>query len=118
MNKKQRYKHIYSLSSVSIMTILLAACTQYKWVKPGESDSSMRKEYVSCQAKSLRELPPDNMVHSDSVYGSADEKDKKKKRINYEQSTNYDISDANENAREVLITDCMMARGWTQIIIN
>jgi hypothetical protein len=38
-------------------TVLLSGCVQYKWVKPGVSDTEMNKKLTECEAQALIDLP-------------------------------------------------------------
>lgn len=38
-------------------TVLLSGCVQYKWMKPGVSDTEMNKKLTECEAQALIDLP-------------------------------------------------------------
>lgn len=57
------------------LAVLLSGCVQYKWVKPGVSDTEMNKKLTECEAQALIDLPPDNVVT-----GSSSEKRTKRTR--------------------------------------
>lgn len=39
------------------LAVLLSGCVQYKWVKPGVSDTEMNKKLTECEAQALIDLP-------------------------------------------------------------
>ncbi|ANG91404.1 hypothetical protein LZP96_07445 [Enterobacteriaceae bacterium 155047] len=94
------------------VTLLLSGCVQYKWVKPGVSDSEMNKKLTECEAQALIDLPPDNVVTS----SSSEKKDKSKKKKDI--STSYSVEDANEYRREPLVDSCMFKSGWDKIEVK
>ncbi|MDE4080761.1 MULTISPECIES: hypothetical protein [Enterobacter cloacae complex] len=102
---------IAALCVLSI-TVMLAGCVQYKWVKPGVSDAEMNKKLTECEAQALIDLPPDNVVT-----GSSSEKtDKKHKKKDV--STSYMVEDANEYRRDTLVDSCMFKSGWDKIEVQ
>lgn len=105
---------------VITVALLLNGCAEYKWVKDGSSDVEAHKTLIGCKARSLKDLPPDNVVYRDSSSGYESKKDKKKNKeiTDYKLETNYQIDDANSYSREILISDCMLSKGWTEIRIN
>ena len=85
---------------------------QYKWVKPGVSDTEMNKKLTECEAQALIDLPPDNVVT-----GSSSEKtDKKNKKKDI--CTSYTVEDANEGRRDTLVDSCMFKSGWDKIEVQ
>ena len=93
-------------------TVLLSGCVQYKWVKPGVSDTEMNKKLTECEAQALIDLPPDNVVT-----GSSSEKtDKKNKKKDI--STSSTVEDANEGRRDTLVDSCMFKSGWDKIEVQ
>ncbi|MFB5746109.1 hypothetical protein ACE38U_14625 [Cedecea sp. S5-13] len=106
-----------------LIVFSVSSCTQYKWVKPGKNDLEMSKEYTSCHAMALENLPPDNKIFNSSSHGYSYEKKDKKgngkwEKENYDVWIKNDIDDANSQYREVLIRNCMYSRGWDEIIIS
>lgn len=94
---------------VLTIVIFLCSCTQYQWVKPGTTQRQLQLDETACQARSLKELHPDNVVmDKNTTY------DKEFDEID----TSYSREDANEEARETLIRDCMYQKGWTQEVVR
>lgn len=95
--------------TVLFFVFIISACTQYHWVKPGTSQRQLSLDETECQAKSLRELHPDNVVmgKNTTIDREWDEVD-----------TTYSREDGNEESREVLIRDCMYKKGWQQEVVN
>ncbi|EOT7379062.1 TPA: hypothetical protein SLN44_002838 [Enterobacter cloacae] len=89
--------------------LLLSGCVQYKWVKEGAGTRQEQIAETECEAISLRELPPDNVI-----IGKYTSQDKKKKSTD----TSYTTTDVNKEQREILLKDCMYKKGWTQIEIK
>lgn len=89
--------------------MLMSGCVQYKWVKAGADSRQEQLATTECEAKSLRELPPDNVIN-----GKRTSQDNKKKSTD----TRYTTTDANSEQREILVKDCMLKKGWTQIEVN
>ncbi|HFQ9142137.1 TPA: hypothetical protein ACHTOV_004653 [Enterobacter cancerogenus] len=89
--------------------LLLSGCAQYKWVKEGANDRQEQIAETECEANSLRELPPDNVIS-----GKYTSVDKKKKSTD----TSYTSIDMNKDQREILVKDCMFKKGWEQIEIK
>ena len=105
-------KHRMTALCVLSLTLMLAGCVQYKWVKPGVSDAEMNKKLTECEAQALIDLPPDNVVT-----GSSSEKtDKKNKKKDI--STSYTVEDANEYRRDTLVDSCMFKSGWDTIEVQ
>ena len=46
-------KHRMTALCVLSLTLMLAGCVQYKWVKPGVSDAEMNKKLTECEAQAL-----------------------------------------------------------------
>ncbi len=92
-----------------LLVTLLAGCTEYRWVKPGADERQRNIEETACRAQALRDLQPDNVV-----LGKYESKDKKHRS----SDTSYYREDANEDAREILIKDCMYRKGWSQVEVR
>lgn len=109
--------------NIYIIVLMLAGCTQYKWVKTGQNDHQMQRELLSCQAKSLRELPPDNQVSDTGLTrnyssGKKSRHDRYRENRDYHQQEYSHYVDTNGELRETLTDDCMYSRGWERIILQ
>lgn len=91
--------------TIFFLILTSSACTQYEWVKPETNQKQLSLDETECQAKSLKELHPDNVVmgKNTAIDREWDEVD-----------TTYSREDANEESREILIRDCMYKKGWQQ----
>lgn len=95
--------------TTALIPVLLTGCVSYQWVKEGSTLQQREVDETSCMAKSLRELPPDNVITRRNI-----SEDKKGKY----QDASYSTQDANEDGRELLVKDCMLTKGWKQIRKN
>lgn len=104
--------------------VLLSGCTQYHWYKDGASYEQKERQALSCEAESLRALPPNVQRSGESTQttGStnceAGVKHSCGKKNKVYTETTYDTRDVNSDGRDVLMKDCMYQKGWRQIEIN
>lgn len=69
----------YVMLFLSALT-LLTGCVDYRRVKPGASEHDHQVQLTACQAKALKDLPPDNVVENAySTSSTKDESDDKKR---------------------------------------
>jgi len=108
-----------------VLLSLMSGCSTYQWVKEGKSEYDMHKKLISCQADALVKMPPDNQVYGADSYETKIRKNKDKidKKEKYyrefdQDSVSYNISDANEGPREVLIKHCMIEDNWHLVEIK
>lgn len=95
----------------------LVGCADYRWVKPGASEHDRQLQFVACEARALKDLPPDNVIEDE--YASSTLKDKPNdKKLEKRKETHNRIVDANETNRGVLVNNCMLQNGWTQVVVN
>lgn len=106
----------YVMLFLSIMTVL-TGCVDYRWVKPGASEHDRQVQLTACQAKALKDLPPDNVV--EKAYSTSSTQDKPDdKKIDQDKETVNRITDANGSQREVLVDNCMLQKGWDKEVVN
>jgi hypothetical protein len=103
-------------NAVLILVLLLAGCSGYEWVKPGSTVRDREVTQTSCEASALKALPPDHVVSG--KHAEKETKKKGKDKLQSNEHIDYDIQDANEESREVLIKNCMYEKGWTQIEVQ
>lgn len=101
------------LSAMSVLT----GCVDYRWVKSGASEHDRQMQLTACQARALKDLPPDNVV--ENTYSTSSTKDKPDdKKIVQDKETYHRIRDANGSEREVLVDNCMLQKGWDKEAVN
>lgn len=97
--------------------MVLASCADYRWVKPGASEHDRQLQMTACEAQALKDLPPDNVIADE--YASSTLKDKPNdKKLEKNKETHHRIVDANDTKRGVLVKNCMLQNGWTQVVVN
>ncbi|WP_439070499.1 hypothetical protein ACSJL3_005198 (plasmid) [Serratia nevei] len=95
----------------------LSGCADYRWVKPGASEHDRQLQLTACEAQALKDLPPDNVI--EDAYTLSTLKDKPNdKKLEKDKETHNRIADANESKRGVLVNNCMLQNGWTQVVVN
>ncbi|PIJ48603.1 hypothetical protein BL250_15450 [Erwinia sp. OLTSP20] len=96
---------------------LISGCVDYRWVKAGMSEHDRQVQLTACEAKALKDLPPDNQVeNSRSELSLKDKTDDKK--LDENKETYNRITDANASQRDVLIDNCMYQKGWDKVAVN
>lgn len=110
--------------ALPLAALLLSGCVQYDWYKDGASFEQKERQVLACEAASLKALPPNFQTSSQSTQttGStnceAGVKNSCGKKNKVYTQTDYQSSDVNEDARWVLVKDCMYQQGWRQIEIS
>lgn len=96
---------------------VLAGCADYRWVKPGTSEHDRQLQLTACEAQALKDLPPDNVIADE--YASSTLKDKPNdKKLEKNKIMHNRIADANESQRGILVNNCTLQNGWTQVVVN
>ncbi|MGY2288523.1 hypothetical protein ACW9H6_01130 [Pseudomonas sp. SDO528_S397] len=103
--------------------LLLTGCVQYDWYKDNTTREQKDRQVLSCSADAIRAVPPSYVVTSESSQTTGDNcspyvQNKCGKRAHSYTNTTYNSTDLNENARQVVIKDCMYKMGYRQIEIH
>lgn len=106
-------KSYYRFVLIMGCSMLLIACVDTQWVKPGSTAQEREHQLTRCEAQALKDLPPDNHVEN-RITQLSDKSSKHHKKQDLEETTDYEVRDANEQLRDVLINDCMYHAGWEQ----
>ncbi|WP_436882919.1 hypothetical protein [Enterobacter asburiae] len=97
--------------------VVLTGSVDTRWVKPGASDHDRQVQLTVCEAQSLKDLPPDNVV--ENSYSRSSLKDKlADKKIDQNKEIRNWVTDANASKRDILVKDCMFHNGWSQVEVN
>lgn len=97
--------------------VLLTGCADYRWEKVGASEHERQLQLTACEARALKELPPDNVIKD--VYTSSSLEDKQNDNsLQGNKERHNRIADANESERVVLVDNCMLQKGWAQVVVN
>lgn len=107
---------ITGVAALLLLAGALSGCAGTVWVKKGATPAQALHQETACEAQALKAMPPDNIVvhrhtgaagkvkkghkHDVTVTGQRDEDDR--------------TEDANEDARDVLVRDCMYRAGWNE----
>ena len=111
-------------SGMAVLLFMLSGCVSYDWYKEGASYEEKQRQVLSCEAGSLKALPPNYQVSSESsnTTGStnceAGVKDSCGKKNKVTTTTDYNSRDVNADGRDTLVKDCMYQKGWRQIEIK
>ncbi len=109
---------------ILLAVVLLSGCVQYDWYKDGASSEQKERQVLACEAASLKALPPNlqTRTQTSQTTGSsnceAGVKDSCGKNNKVYTQTDYQSSDVNEDARWVLVKDCMYQQGWRQVEVS
>lgn len=108
-----------SLLILAAVSALTGCGPNYIWINPDNPGADSGRALVSCEASALRDMPPSNVMESQSSSSSGTVKDKNKKTTYEDDSdTSYSYVDANDDKREILINDCMYKSGWVQKTVS
>ncbi len=100
------------------ISLCLAGCASYQWVKPGRTAADGDAALLQCQAAAIRELPPNNQLRSNDTYKRTKCDRDSSNKCKKDSDSYYDYTDTNEDARNTLIEACMARGGWRQVEIS
>ncbi|KAF1019421.1 MAG: hypothetical protein GAK37_03699 [Pseudomonas sp.] len=103
--------------------LLLTGCVQYDWYKDDTTREQKDRQLLSCNADAIRAVPPAYRVTGASTQTTGTNcnpavQSNCPKHGHAYSNTTYNSVDMNENARQVLVKDCMYKMGYREIQIN
>lgn len=113
---------ITSSIACTLSTLLLSGCVSYSWVKPGADNKELEHQIIACKARALQALPPNVVVTGSHTNATRTIKKNCHQGKKDCATASYDereqTKDVNDDARDVLIKNCMFEHGWEQIEIK
>jgi hypothetical protein len=96
---------VKSSTFIFVITVLvLSACANGEWVKPGSKTADFNKDNYECEKEAVRYLPNTNSVECDVDSFAAGSISSGKGKCRTRDHNQYD--------RHNLVTSCMKAKGW------